>query len=65
MNQDITALIARLMAHRWLPRSDAQVRRALIDEAFRAELESRLASVGLQLLDNPFAAHVAIGLQQE
>jgi hypothetical protein len=65
MNQDITALIARLLAHRWLPRSDAQVRRALIDEAFRAELESRLASVGLQLLDNPFAAHVAIGLQED
>ena len=26
------------------------VRRALIDETFRAELESRLAGVGLQLL---------------
>lgn len=65
MNTDITALTARLLAHRWLPRSDTQVRRALVDETFRAELESRLAAVGLELLDNPFAEHVAIGLRNE
>lgn len=65
MNHDITALTARLLAHRWLPRADLQVRRALVDEAFRAELESRLAAVGLQLLDNPFAEHVAVGLRDE
>lgn len=62
---DITELTARLLAHRWLPRTDAQVRRALVDESFRAELESSLAAVGLQLLDNPFAAHVAVGLRDE
>ncbi|MDQ7990945.1 MAG: hypothetical protein REI09_15045 [Candidatus Dactylopiibacterium sp.] len=60
---DITELTARLLAHRWLPRADSQVRRALVDEAFRAELESRLAGVGLELLDNPFAAHIAVGLR--
>ncbi len=65
MNHEITELTARLLAHRWLPRADGQVRRALVDEAFRAELEARLAAVGLELLDNPFAAHVAVGLRNE
>ena len=65
MEHDITTLTARLLAHRWLPRTDAQVRRALVDETFRAELESRLAQVGLALLDNPFAAHVAVGLRED
>ncbi|MFT3736779.1 MAG: hypothetical protein QM776_17505 [Rhodocyclaceae bacterium] len=63
MDNDITALTARLLAHRWLPRNDAQVRRALVDEAFRSELESKLAGVGLELLDNPFAEHIAVGLK--
>lgn len=65
MQHDITELTARLLAHRWLPRADVQVRRALVDEAFRSELEARLAAVGLQLLDNPFAEHVAVGLKDE
>jgi len=65
MEHDIRALTARLIAQRWLPRKDPMVRRALIDESFRAELESRLAGVGLQLLDNPYAAHVAVGLTPE
>ncbi len=65
MNHEITELTARLLAHRWLPRADGQVRRALVDEAFRAELEARLAAVGLELLDNPFAAHVTVGLRNE
>lgn len=65
MNLEITELTARLLAHRWLPRTDSQIRRALVDEAFRAELESNLSAVGLQLLDNPFAEHVAVGLKEE
>jgi hypothetical protein len=65
MEHDIRALTARLIAQRWLPRKDPMVRRALIDESFRAELENRLAGVGLQLLDNPYAAHVAVGLTPE
>lgn len=65
MQHDITELTARLLAHRWLPRADVQVRRALVDEAFRSELEARLAAVGMQLLDNPFAEHVAVGLKDE
>lgn len=54
--------IARLLAQRWLPKSDAEIRRLLIDESFRHDIEHRLAAVGLRLLDNPFAEHVAIGL---
>lgn len=65
MEHEITTLTARLLAHRWLPRTDAQVKRALVDESFRLELEHRLAEVGLQLLDNPFAAHVAVGLKED
>jgi hypothetical protein len=63
MNANTPAeFIARLLAQRWLPKSDPEVRRLLIDESFRQDIEHRLAAVGLRLLDNPFAAHVAIGL---
>lgn len=65
MDHEITTLTARLLAHRWLPRTDSQVKRALVDESFRIELEARLAASGLVLLDNPFAAHVAVGLRDE
>ena len=54
MDHEITTLTARLLAHRWLPRTDTQVKRALVDESFRVELETRLATAGLVLLDNPF-----------
>ena len=63
MNANTPAeFIARLLAQRWLPKSDAEVRRLLIDKSFRQDIEHRLAAVGLRLLDNPFAAHVAVGL---
>ena len=63
MNANAPAeFIARLLAQRWLPKSDAEVRRLLIDESFRQDIEHRLAAVGLRLLDNPFAAHIAVAL---
>lgn len=62
MEQQIRTLTARLLANRSLPRTDALVRRALVDEAFRVDLDARLAAVGLQLIDNPYAAHVAVAL---
>jgi hypothetical protein len=65
LERDIQALIARLLAHRHLPREDILVRRALTDESFRLELDSRLAACGLILLDNPYADHVATGLLRE
>ncbi len=66
MNQDHAArLIARLLALRYLPREDKEVRRLLVDAGFRDEVEQRLASSGLRLLAHPFAAHVGVALTRE
>jgi hypothetical protein len=66
MNHDSAAhLIARLLALRYLPREDAEIRRLLIDSSFRDEVEQRLADSGLRLLAHPFAAHVSIALTRE
>ncbi len=65
MEQQIRTLTARLLAHRSLPRSDALVRRTLVDEAFRVDLDARLGAVGLQLIDNPYAEHVAVALAED
>lgn len=62
MTDDAQVLIARLIAERWMPRSEPLARRALVDEAFRQDIEQRLAACGLRLLDNPYAAHIALGL---
>lgn len=65
MEHEIRTLTARLLAQRWLPRNDRLVRRALVDETFRHELDHRLAAIGMQLLDNPYAAHVAAALSSD
>jgi hypothetical protein len=65
MEHELKTLTARLLAQRWLARNDRLVRRALVDETFRHELDRRLADVGLRLLDNPYAAHVGVALQPE
>jgi len=66
VNHDPAArLIARLLALRFLPREDAEIRRLLVDSSFRNEVEQRLAASGLRLLAHPFAAHVAIALTRE
>jgi len=66
MNSDPTArLIARLLALRYLPRDDADIRRLLVDTGFRGEVESRLSASGLRLLAQPFAAHVSVALARE
>ena len=65
MDHELKTLTARLLAQRWLPRTDKLVRRALVDEGFRLELDRRLADVGLRLLDNPYAAHVGVALEVE
>lgn len=62
MNDPVAALIARLLAERWLPRDDELARRALTDAGFREELDRRLAAAGLRLLDHPYAAHVAVAV---
>ena len=62
MEQDIQALIARLMVWQCLPRNDPLVKRALADELFYQELSRTLESCGLALVDHPFADHVALRL---
>ena len=62
MTDDAQALIARLIAERWMPRNEPLARRVLVDEAFREDIEQRLAACGLRLLDNPYATHIALGL---
>lgn len=61
----VQVLIARLLTERWLPREDMLVRRAIVDDAFRQELDRCLTQAGLRLLDNPHAAHVAVALSRE
>lgn len=65
MSDPAALLAARLLAHRALPRDDPLARRALADDVFRADLDARLAAVGLTLLENPYAAHIAVGLRRE
>src|SRR5277367_4918702 len=62
MHDETAALVARLLAQRWLPRNDAQARKALLDEAFREDLDRRLASVGLELREHPYSAHIGIAV---
>lgn len=62
MNDPVAALIARLLAERWLPRDDELARQALTDAGFREELDRRLAAAGLRLLDHPYAGHVAVAV---
>lgn len=62
---DAARLIARLLAHRVLPRKDKDVLRMLTDSGLRAETEDRLAACGLRLLDHPYADHVAVALARD
>jgi hypothetical protein len=59
---DAALLAAELLARRWLPRSHPRVKRALIDADFFQQVQQRLADVGLKLVDNLFADHVAVAL---
>lgn len=63
MTDDAQVLIARLIAERWVPRAEPLARRVLVDEDFREEVTRRLAACGLRLLDNPYATHIALGLE--
>ncbi|HXA46830.1 MAG TPA: hypothetical protein VNW52_04315, partial [Burkholderiaceae bacterium] len=65
MNEDSQILIARLLTHQTLKRDDRLVRRALSDELFRADVDTRLAAVGLKFLDNVYADHVTLALARE
>jgi hypothetical protein len=65
MNDDAQILIARLLAQQTLLRKDKLVTRALSDEVFRMEIDSRLAACGMKLVDNVYADHVTLALVRE
>lgn len=58
-------LVAELLARRWLPRQHPRVRRALIDADLWQDVQDRLGQVGLRLVDNIHADHVAVALRRE
>jgi len=62
MDIELKTLASRLLAHRVVSRADPLARRALLDEIFRNELDRRLAEVGLRLVENPYAEHIAVAL---
>ncbi|WP_457447274.1 hypothetical protein [Roseateles sp. P5_E4] len=59
---DVAQLAAQLLARRWLPRSHPLVRRALIDTELWTLLGQRLGAVGLKVVDNVHADHIAVAL---
>lgn len=65
MEKAVRELVAKLITQQHLPRQDKAVRRALTDEAFRQELDSRLHACGLKFLDNPYAGHVTLVLERD
>ncbi len=65
MDKDVRILVAKLLARQYLPRQDRLVRRALTDEPFRQDLDSRLLACGLKFLDNPYAGHVTLALDRD
>lgn len=65
MEKEVRSLVAKLLAHQYLPRQDKLVGRALSDEIFRQDLDSRLRACGLKFCDNPYAGHVTLVLESD
>lgn len=65
MHDETATLVTRLLAQRWLPRDDVQARKALLDEAFREELDRRLESVGLELREHPYSAFIGLAIARK
>jgi hypothetical protein len=65
MHDDTANLVTRLLAQRWLPRDDVQARKALLDEAFREDLDRRLDAVGLELREHPYAAYIGLAVARK
>jgi hypothetical protein len=65
MHDETASLVTRLLAQRWLPRDDAQARKALLDEAFREDLDRRLEAVGLELREHPYAAYIGLAVARK
>jgi hypothetical protein len=65
MERDLQILVARLAAQRVLPRRDPLVKKALTDELFFNALSERLSACGLELVEHPYADHVALRVRRE
>jgi hypothetical protein len=65
MNDEAQILIAQLLTHQTLSREHKMVKRALSDELFRTDVDTRLAACGLKLLDNVYADSVTLALARE
>jgi hypothetical protein len=65
MTDDAQILIAQLLTHQTLARENKLVKRALTDEVFRLDLDTRLAACGMKFLDNVYADNVTLALARE
>lgn len=65
MERELQTLVARLAAHRVLPRKDALVKKALTDDLFYQSLTERLAACGMELVEHPYADHVALRIKRD
>ena len=65
MEKEVRTLIARLLASQYLPRQDRLVIKALTDELFRQDLESRLHACGLTFVESPYAGYVTVALDRD
>lgn len=65
VDQAVQVLVARLLTHRYIDRTDPVAKRTLLDPAFREAVEARLSDVGLVLLENPYAQYIAVALKKE
>lgn len=65
MDIEIKSLVAQLIAHQCIKRTDPAAKKALTNESFREELDSRLDACGLTLLENPYSDYIGIGLTHD
>lgn len=64
MTDEAQLLIAQLLTHQTLPRENKLVKRALTDEVFRLDIDTRLAACGMKFLDNVYADNVTLALSR-
>lgn len=61
----VRVLVCRLIAHQALPRTDALVRRLLVEASFREAVDAALGQVGLELAENVYADFVSVRVVRE
>ncbi|MCX7276895.1 MAG: hypothetical protein NTZ15_06160 [Burkholderiales bacterium] len=62
MTDEAALLVAELLTRRSLPRTHPRVRKALVNAELFAQVEQRLADIGLRWMDNIYAEHVSLAL---